>query len=437
VAGTGYRRGSPGRAAPADPHIDALDGVRAIAAFAVLTFHVAIESGAALGDDFFTGLLARGDVAVPIFFTLSGLLLYRPWAAAALTGGPAPDTRAYLVRRALRILPAYWLVVAAALALWSRDRLGDPGTWLVLLTLTQTYHPDPWWAGLGPKGLAQMWSLCVEAAFYLLLPLLAAGLAAFARRAGADVGRRARRLLLGLAVLALASPVTVVLSHHPVYLPHLNSWLPRSMAYFACGMAFAVVLAWAEGDRSPGNPARRLRRSVASAPGTLWLVAALAYAIAVTPVAGPRFIGVEGVWPGLFKTVLYATVAVCLVAPAALPPRPAPLIGRILGNRVIRWLGRISYGVFLWQFVALHAWYQLTAQWPFTGGFLGNLVAVAAITIMLAEATHRLVEEPARGLGRRISARLRRGAAAGDAASAAAPHVKPEHANRSSSGALP
>src|SRR5690606_11213192 len=246
-----------------------------------------------------------------------------------LTGGPAPDTRAYLVRRTLRQLPGYWLVVCAAHALWVRGRPGGRGTLPGLPALRRACQAVPWRAGLGPKGLAQMWSLCVEAAFYLLLPLLAAGLAAFARRAGADVGRRARRLLLGLAVLALASPVTVVLSHHPVYLPHLNSWLPRSMAYFACGMAFAVVLAWAEGDRSPGNPARRLRRSVASAPGTLWLVAALAYAIAVTPVAGPRFIGVEGVWPGLFKTVLYAPVAVCLVGPAALPPRPAPVIGRI------------------------------------------------------------------------------------------------------------
>jgi len=441
VAETGSRRVPVKRVAvTADPHIDALDGVRAIAAFAVLTFHVAIESGAALGDDFFTGLLARGDVAVPIFFTLSGLLLYRPWATAALTGGPAPDVRAYLVRRALRILPAYWLVVAVAIAWWSRDRAGDPGTWLVLLTLTQTYHPDPWWVGLGPKGLAQMWSLCVEMAFYLVLPLLAAGLAAFARRAGDDVGRRARRLLLGLAVLAVASPVTVVLSHHPAYLPHLNSWLPRSMAYFACGMALAVVLAWAAADPSPGNPARRLRRSVAAAPGTAWLVAALAYAIAITPVTGPRFTGVEGVWPGLFETLLYGTVAACLVAPAAMLPRPGALVGRILGNRVMRWLGRISYGVFLWQFVALYGWYEFTGQASFTGNLPGNLAAVAAITIVLAAVTYWLVEEPARRLGHRVSARLRHrerpAVPSGGPVPAAPRYVNPEHVNRSSSGAL-
>jgi Predicted acyltransferases len=414
VTATGSRQGSPdaegaeGAAAAGDGgRVAALDGVRAVAAFAVLVYHVAVESAAALGDDFFSGLLARGDVAVPIFFILSGLLLYRPYATAALTGGPRPDTRAYLIRRALRILPAYWLVVVVALALWSREHVGDAATWVTLLTLTQTYDPAPWWTGLGPKGLAQMWSLCVEAAYYLLLPLLAAALAAFARRGGADVGRRARRLLLGLAALAALSPVTILLSHHPVYLPQLNSWLPRSLAYFACGMALAVVLAWAAADPSPGNPARLLRRSVAASPGALWLIAALAYAIAVTPVTGPRFAGVEGFWPGLFELVLYGAVAACLVAPVALLPRPGAFAARLLGNRVMRTLGRISYGVFLWQFVALYGWYGLTGQRPFTGNFAVNLVAVAAITIVLAALSHLLVEEPARGLARRLTRRLR------------------------------
>ena len=413
MTATGSRRGAPGAeaAAPDGERVGALDGVRAIAALAVLVYHVAIESAAALGEDFFSGLLARGDVAVPVFFTLSGLLLYRPYAAAALTGGPRPDTRAYLIRRALRILPAYWLVVAVALALWSPGHVGDPATWLTLLTLTQTYDPAPWWTGLGPKGLAQTWSLCVEAAYYLVLPLLAAGLAAFARRGGADVGRRARRLLAGLGALAALSPVTILLSHYPVYLPQLNSWLPRSLGYFACGMALAVVLAWAAADPSPGNPARRLRRSVGTAPGALWLVAALAYAIAVTPVTGPRFAAVEGFWPGLFEFVLYGTVAACLVAPVALLPRPGAFAGRLLGNRVMRALGRISYGVFLWQFVALYGWYGLTGQRPFTGNFAGNLVAVAAITIVLAALSHLLVEEPARRLARRLTGRPRPAAA--------------------------
>ncbi|MEV5408050.1 acyltransferase [Thermopolyspora sp. NPDC052614] len=397
---TGSTLAARSRPLPDGGHLDALDGVRAIAAFAVLTFHVAIESAAALRDGFFSSLLARGDIAVPIFFALSGLLLYRPYARAALTGEPRPDTRRYLIKRALRILPAYWLVVAVALTLWSREHLGDPATWLQLLFLAQTYELDPWWVGLGPKGLAQMWSLCVEAAFYLLLPLLAAGLAAFARRGGDDPGRRARRLLLGLAALAAVSPLWTILGHYPVYLPNLNSWLPRSLVFFALGMALAVVTVWAHADPDPANPARRLVRSVNSSPGTLWSVAALAYVVAASPVTGPRFTGVEGVWAGLFELVLYTITAAGLLAPAALLSRPGALVGRLLGNRAMRFLGRISYGVFLWQFVALYAWYQFTGQRPFTGNFPINLVAVATITIVLAVLTHRYVEEPARRLAR-------------------------------------
>jgi peptidoglycan/LPS O-acetylase OafA/YrhL len=379
-------------------HLDALDGLRAIASFAVLTFHVAIESAAALQDNFFSSLLSRGDVAVPIFFTLSGLLLYGPWARAALTGGRRPDTKVYLIKRALRILPAYWLVVVAAMLLWSRDHLGDVKTWLQLMFLAQNYETSPWWFGLGPKGLAQMWSLCVEVAFYLVLPLLAAALTAFARRGGPDVGVRARRLLLGLAALAAVSYAWTVLSYYPDYRPYFNTWLPRAMTFFAPGMALAVVSAWARCETGPEGPVRRFTRAVSASPGTLWAVAALAYAVAASPVTGPRFSGIDGVWSGVFELALYSTIATCLVAPAALLSRPGAPVGRLLGNRVMRFFGRVSYGVFLWQFVALYLWYDLTQQKPFNGNFLVNLLVVGTFTVILATLTHRYVEEPARHL---------------------------------------
>ena len=375
--------------------------MRAIASFAVLTFHVAIESGVALRHNFFSSLLARGDVAVPIFFALSGLLLYRPWARSAVGGAARPGTWVYLMKRALRILPAYWIVVIVAMLLWSFDHLGDAKTWLQLVLLTQNYEIHPWWFGLGPKGLAQMWSLCVEVAFYLVLPLLAAGLTRFARRAGDDQGARARRLLIGLAALAAVSYLWSVLTYYPVYRPYLNSWLPRSLTFFAAGMALAVVSVWAAHESDPDAPVRRFARAVGSSPGTLWAVAALAYAVAASPVTGPRFTGVDGVWSDMFELALYGTIAACLVAPAALVPRPGALVGRLLGNPMMRFFGRVSYGVFLWQFVALYLWYGLTEQRSFAGSFtdfLGNLLVVGALTVGLATLTYRYVEEPARHL---------------------------------------
>ncbi|MGW5260971.1 acyltransferase family protein [Microbispora sp. NPDC004025] len=381
-------------------HVDALDGVRALAAVAVLVFHVAIESAAALRDNFFSSLLARGDVAVPIFFALSGLLLYRPYARAALLGERPPDTRVYLVKRALRILPAYWLVVVVAMVLWSKPHLGDVKTWLQLLLLGHTYEIHPWWFGLGPRGLAQMWSLCVEAAFYVLLPLVAAVLAAYARRGGAGPDARARRLLAAVAVLAASSFAWALLTYYPVYRPYLNAWLPRAWVFFAVGMALAVVSEWVREERDPDGPAHRFVRAVGASAGSFLLVAALAYAVAASPLTGTRFSGVDGVWADLSELALYTTVAAGLVTPAALLPAGGSPYGRFLSSRVMRFLGRVSYGVFLWQFVALYLWYDFTEQQAWSGNFAGNLAVVGALTLLLATLTHRYVEEPARRLAR-------------------------------------
>jgi peptidoglycan/LPS O-acetylase OafA/YrhL len=144
-----------------------LDGLRAIGALAVLTTHVGFHSGASLNGPF-AGLLARLDVGVAIFFAISGFLLYRQHVVAWFEGTLPPLTLPYLRNRALRILPALWVaVLLAALLVPHKDGV----TWATYLqhaTLTQTYFE-----GLAADGLTQMWSLATEAAFYLLLPVLA------------------------------------------------------------------------------------------------------------------------------------------------------------------------------------------------------------------------------------------------------------------------
>lgn len=378
-------------------HQPALDGMRALAALLVLVFHVATETGDALAPGAVGALLAGGDMAVPLFFALSGLLLYRPWAAAAIDGAPGPSVRAYLRQRAVRILPAYWLVAVVALLLWSREHLGSPRAWLEVLTLTFTYDPHPWWTGTGPRGLGQIWSLCVEVSFYLLLPLLAAALAALARRGRGPEGR-ARRLLAGIAVLPVLSLAALAVQFHSAPHPNMHAWLPRALGLFAVGMALAVLGRWAWRESGEDGPVRRLCRTLAHSPGLCWSVAGAAYLLGATPLAGDRFLGPGDFWAGAAELLVSMVFAFFLLAPPALLPEalgaePAWLRA-LMAHRVVRFLGRISYGVFLWQFVVLYLWRELTGQEAFTGSLLLDLAPVAAGTVLLADATHRWVERP-------------------------------------------
>ncbi|MDA8371278.1 MAG: acyltransferase [Nocardiopsaceae bacterium] len=388
-------------------HLEALDGIRAIAALMVLVFHVAVETGIALAPGALGAVLSRGELGVPLFFALSGLLLYRPWARAALDGTAGPEALPYLWRRGLRVLPAYWIVAVVALLLWSREHLGSVRAWVEVLTLTFTYNHDPWWVGTGPYGLGQMWSLCVEAAFYVLLPLFALVLARLAARGGNDVNARARRLLFGLGVLAALGALALIPQFYPEPRTYMHTWLPRTLGMFAVGMALAVVSEWAWREPGADGPVRRFCRTLPRAATLCWSLAAVIYLLASTPAAGPRFVGVDGLWISLFNSLTSMGFAFFVVAPVALMPRRSAgkpphrwrngaWLGTLLGHRVSRFLGRISYGIFLWQFVVLYLWRDFTEQEIFTGSFWLDFVPVTAGTILLAAATHRWVEEPSR-----------------------------------------
>lgn len=382
-------------------HQPALDGLRVIAALAVLVVHVGGETGFQFNGSPASWVVSRGDVGVPIFFVLSGLLLYRPWARAMLQGKPAPETRSFLWRRALRILPAYWAVVIIALPTLNAAHATSPVTWAQYLGLIQIYDPRPWWPGTGAQGLAQMWSLAVEVSFYALLPLIASGLAAWARR-GDGVDASARRLLGGLAALSLASYGFTVLEYYPSGQFWLGDTLPRLMTWFAPGMALAVVSVWCHTDSPGAARARRFCRTVAFSGGTCWLIAIMAFTIACTPIGGPETLSVQGLWETEIKTGLYAIVAIALVAPAAFQPARVTRLSGLLGNRLMSFLGKISYGVFLWQFLVIEALFAVfRLKNAFGGGdftLLGNIVVLLAatiVTIAVSAVSYYLIERPA------------------------------------------
>ena len=418
-------RRAGGQAAPRTGHQDALDGLRALAAVAVIVTHVGGLTGYVLTGTPASWVVSRGNIGVPIFFVLSGLLLYRPWAAAALAGHPPARLRSYLGRRALRILPAYWVVVLVALPVLSPGPARHAWPWVQYLLLVQNYDPHPWWAGTGAAGLAQDWSLVVEVSFYLVLPVLAAVLTWHAGRAGwishrgkpaADVAGRARRLLAATVILGLSSFGWTLLTYYPRAEFWLTATLPPLLIWFAGGMAIAVVAAWAAAEPGGDGPAsgcagpsRRRRACASSSP--------VRVRHRVHPGGLPGIISLLSPWSAELRLALFTVVAVALVAPVAFQPalaRPT-LSSRVLGSPVPRFTGKVSYGIFLWQLVIGWAFFTvLRLKGPFQGGHynglqtLGIMAAVALLSTAAATVSYYLVEVPARRLGRIRLARRRR-----------------------------
>jgi peptidoglycan/LPS O-acetylase OafA/YrhL len=387
----------PGRQNGLD-HQNSLDGMRAVAALTVLAFHVAGVTGITLQDTLGGRIGSRADVAVPVFFGLSGLLLYRPWARATLAGGRGPSSPAYLWRRALRILPAYWILVVVALVAYSPEHIDSPVTWLQWLTLTQIYDLDPWWHLPGPSGLAHMWSLSTEVAFYLLLPFLALALGAYARfgKGRESVRIRGRRLLIALGALSLVSPLfnawlILTQQHFGMYL-----WLPRVLWWFTAGMVIAVLSEWA---RQQAGAARTFCRTLALSPGTAWLIALAAYAVACTGAAASRVVNWRvPLWENELRITLFMIVAACIIAPAAFQTTNESYVSALLGNPLMRFLGRISYGIFLWQFVVINIYYEVADRDRVTFDFLPILGVCTIGTITLAAITYYTIEKPMMGL---------------------------------------
>jgi peptidoglycan/LPS O-acetylase OafA/YrhL len=394
------RRDGVAAAPPISGHQDTLDGVRAVAALAVLVYHVASAAGSITNPNGVRWLFNGGQVGVPVFFILSGLLLFRPWAAAVLDGRAAPRTAEYLRRRVLRIMPAYWAVIAVFMATAGRDHIGDPLTWIPLLTLTQTYLPDAWWpSALGPAHLGQMWSLVVEVAWYVTLPVTAAVLSWYARRTrAADVGVRARRLLAGIGVYAAVSAPWTILMFFPEWHPLMGLWLPRYFVWFAIGMALAVVTVWARLDGR--RPVAAVCRAVSDSWAACWVAAAMLYVVAATPAAGPLGLRPDVFWTSLLHLIVFGLCATAFVAPVVLAPPGHPALGPILGNAVMRFLGRISYGVFLWQLPIIVGWYDATGR-TFRGNVLADLPLLAAASIAAGALSYYLVEWPVQRLSRR------------------------------------
>ncbi|MCQ9342955.1 acyltransferase family protein [Corynebacterium kozikiae] len=326
-------------------YLPQLQGLRGVAALGVLATHVAFQTGVE------NAVLTRFDFFVATFFSLSAFLLARSYAA---------NPTGYYARRAVRILPAYWVMVLLTLALFPVAFGAGWLTTLSTLSFTQIYVPS----GLH-GGLTHLWSLCVEVAFYLALPLI--------------IRWRRWWWALGLAGFAWA---LIPWPFEPDggginFQIFPFSYLP----WFVVGLYAA---AW-EGrlDAAKLSAGARWLRPVCWGLALLmcWVAGQQWYGpLGLEHPTGPQFALRLLAGTGFAALVLYPYVF--LRAPSLLDTAPMQAVGR--------W----SYSLFLWHIPVLSLVFPLMGIGVFQGQFFVVLFATAALSIAVAFVSYTLVESP-------------------------------------------
>jgi peptidoglycan/LPS O-acetylase OafA/YrhL len=380
---------------PGNPRFPLLDATRAIAALSIVAYHVAFFARAT--EHGVSGaLLSRLGVGVTIFFVISGFVLYRPMVRARWDGEPQRPLRDYASRRALRIVPAYWLALTV-LAIYPGLLGVFTDQWWVYYGFGQVYSADTILKGIGPA-----WSLCTELLFYAALPFLALALGR-AWRGERRHGVRAE--LAVLAALGLASfgiRAAVELGGGASY---LTQTILGTFDGFALGMALAVAsVALADGRAQPA-----VVRLVTERPGVAW-AAALACFAASAAIAGPdpAFLLGSGTPAGeaLAVRVLGLMTAVTLLAPAMFGDHAGGATRRVLALPLLVWLGAISYGIYLWHYPIIQRVTVGPDMEGFPGGSMWRIAAISLpIVIACAALSYYGLERP---LLRRASRARRR-----------------------------
>ncbi|WP_426571813.1 acyltransferase family protein [Aquihabitans sp. McL0605] len=375
-------------------YVPAIDGLRVLAAWGVISAHVGSEFGPT-----HTLVAYYGAAAYPaliVFFTISGFLVYRPFARAVLA--PRVKTAAdrstnfwiYLLRRVLRIFPLYWAVLAVAV-IWN-----GPGTlhsltdWVQAIFLLPLPHPMKLLTG--PLGIA-MWTLAIELPFYVVVPLFAAGIKKGRARFAPDLG------VFESQVITIGSLIVIIFSLGLIF----GGALAFPVMSLPVGMLFAVL----ETRQALIRRRYKLIRILADN----WWVCLVGY-VCLVFIAARLALDAYDV-PGVtdpyahIRSIyfpLQITMALLLFIPVAFGMRRSLMV-RFMAAAPLQMLAPLTYGIYLWHVPLI----RHTADW-FGPGFLGFPIPGTTgfglptlfLAIVLAITTFVVVELPAAKLRERV-----------------------------------
>jgi peptidoglycan/LPS O-acetylase OafA/YrhL len=361
--------GRAGVESPRLSYLPGLDGLRALAVLSVLLYHAEMP------------WMAGGFLGVEVFFVLSGYLITSLLLGEWRQNGSI-NLRAFWLRRARRLLPALFLLLAGTLT-FAVLFLPDEVSRLRGDALAATGYVTNWYlvfsqqsyfeAMSRPSLLQHLWSLAVEEQFYLLWPPLIV--------VGLRILRTRRARLLVVLVGAAASAGLMALLYQPdADASRIYYGTDTRAAGLLIGSALAFVWLPKHGSAMPAQ--RRIGGVLVDLAG-LFALGGLAITLLQLDETQPFL------YQGGFALTALLTVAVIWVSshPSAF------VLSKLLGQPVLRWVGLRSYGIYLWHWPV----YSVTRPQldvPLEGTSL--LVLRLVLTLALAEFSYRCVEMPVR-----------------------------------------
>jgi peptidoglycan/LPS O-acetylase OafA/YrhL len=377
--------------APARSGVREIQGYRGLAALSTVIFHVWQQYWSYDAEGSHPPIENRYVAAglsfevIDFFFVLSAYLLTLSYARAAIDGGSIRTARSFLFRRAIRIVPLYFIAV---LFVWSSRNPTLPGDWRDLvehLTFTHVFDSERIFYTLGPT-----WSISLEIVFYLLL----VALGPLAVRACRSVGSRSGRVAVcagGCALLFLVPVAWIGVAHYGFGVPHTD-WAmyfgPQArFGGFAVGMGLAVLMAALV---PKGVTARgRLRAWRAMSLQAMSVVLLYLLSLESEP-ENFTFMFYHPLASALWGVLLFATLHIGQ---------------RVRWNALLRagWLnvvGLASYSLFIWHEPILLQLYKADLLPSGPAGFPLALPIVLAVALPAAWLSYWIIEYPASLLGR-------------------------------------
>lgn len=336
-------------------YVPAIDGLRVLAAFGVISAHVGSEYGPTKHLVAYYG--AAAYPALIVFFTISGFLVYRPFARAALAPRTTPKSDrstsfwVYLLRRVLRIFPLYWAVLGITVVVSGPGTLSGPVDWFQAIFLVP--FPSPSTLLKGPLGIA-MWTLAIELPFYVIVPLYAAGVKKLHRRLDPAVSAFHLQLIVAGTVAAFIFSLGLA----------FGGALAFPVLSLPVGMLFAVL-------ETRQSLARR-RYPLIKFMADHWLICLAGY-VAMVFISARLALDAYGV-PGVTDPYdhirnlyfpMQMAMALLLFVPAAFGTGRS-LYVRFMAAAPLQILAPLTYGIYLWHVPLI----RYTSEW-FGPGFLG------------------------------------------------------------------